>query len=208
MNKGLVLALFILINACSKKTETAPENVYINETAKDFKVPQDLFSIVQKKYPDSQYIFSPLIVRLHNETGSVMNAETFDIHFPSGGGTLDYSKYIFRQGSFYLSFPKEQFDEKTTIEHVFYISNAPKVDLHKNKVGLGCGQWTDLYNHFFDFQKKNFLKLNTTDLRHLYVTAGQYIFVMKKEKNILISHLDITDTTQEDKLCHKIFSIK
>ena len=93
-------------------------------------------------------------------------------------------------------------------KHLFYISNAPKIALQNSQFGLGCGQWTDLKNQSLDFQKMNFLKLNTTDLRHLYVTAGQYIFVMKKEKNIFISHLDITDSQQEDKLCHKIFSIK
>lgn len=208
MIKCLVLLLFLSITACSQKSSISPEKVYVNESAKDFKVPQDIFSIVQKKYPDSQYIFSPLVVRLHAETVSIMNTETYDIYFPSGGGTLDYSKYILGQGSFYLSFPKEQFDEKTTIEHVFYISNAPKVKIQNSQFGLGCGQWTDLFNHFLDFQKVKFLKLNTTDLRHLYVTAGQYIFVLKKEKNILISHLDITDSTHEEKLCHKIFSMK
>ena len=207
MNKWIILGLLISIG-CSQKLQTVPEKIYINETARDFKVPQDLFYAVQKKYPDSQYIFSPLVVRLHADTSSVMKAETFDIHFPSGGGTLDYSNFIFGQGSFYLSFPKEQFDEKTTVEHLFYISNAPKIALQNSHLGLGCGQWTDLYNQFLDLQKMKFLKLNTTDLRHLYVTAGQYILVMKKEKNIFISHLDITDSRQEDKLCHKIFSIK
>ena len=46
-----------------------------------------------------------------------------------------------------------------------------------------------------------FLKLNSTDLRHLYVAAVYYIFIFRKYNQIYLTHLKIFDDRYADEIC-------
>ena len=121
--------------------------------------------------------------------------------FPKGGGEINLNQYIKKQGSFFLSFPKEQFEEMPSLSHFYFISKMPKKTIDQEVFGLGCGQWVDLSGSYKKFTKSDFFKLNTTEQRYLYTAAGYYIFVFRKAQNVYLTHLHLYNEDYKDLEC-------
>ena len=123
---------------------------------------------------------------------------------PIGGGKIDFPDVVKGQGSFYASFPSDQFKQLPELDHLFYVSHAPKKLIDGEEFGLGCGKWVDLKGKFSSLQKVDFLSLNTTHHRHLFVMAGNYVFVFRKLNQIYVTQLTITDSKNTNQLCPQV----
>ena len=181
-------------------------DVKIEARAEDFKVPKKIFDQIETELVGSAsvqsvYLLAPIQAVLFSESNAVLKDNPARITFPNGGGKLDLANYVSGQGSFYLSFPKEQFDSLPALEKLYFISDSSKKKIEEEEFGLGCGKFVDIKKQFESLQKKDFLKLNTTDLRYLYVVSGYYIFVFKNNNQIYLTHLHVTDSRYPDNLC-------
>lgn len=208
MNKLIFLFISVLFfYGCTKSNhEKSIGTKKIDDLSADFKVPKKIFeeitSEIKKESPSLTpvYLFVPLKVMLHPHVEKSVVSEQL-LEFPNGGGLLDYSQLIQGVGSFYISFPAEQFEKLHEISHIYYISQSPVKKIDGESFGLGCGRWIDIREKFKKLQKNDFLKLNTTANRHLYLSAGQYIFVFRKQNQVQITHLNILDSKQQHLLC-------
>lgn len=184
--------------------------IKIEARAEDFKVPKQIFDqietdLVGSASVQSVYLLAPIQAVLFSESNAVLKDNPARITFPNGGGKLDLAQHVSGQGSFYLSFPKEQFDALPTLEKLYFISDSPKKKIDGEEFGLGCGKYVDIKKQFESLQKKDFLKLNTTDLRYLYVVSGYYIFVFKNNNQIYLTHLHVTDSRYPDNFCSSLY---
>lgn len=207
------LAINFLFFGCKKNEEIKPQKIFFNSLAPDFKIPQKIFQEVKKSMgldnkTEPEFLFTTLDVQLFSDQKSVLSYPNLVFSLQNGGGQIDLKDYVVGTGSFYLSFPAQQFLDKFNLEFIFYVSNSPKVKIRDEEYGLGCGQMLDLKSKFSDLQKINFLKVNSVDQSYVHVLAGQYIFIFKKGVQYYLTHLNITDSRYEDKLCSSIFKVK
>lgn len=209
----LVLLLMFILTACQKPEDSKPKIILNNSLASDFKVPEAIFTAIKKNMgegitTDPEYIFTDLEVELKTDQKSVLSYSKLLFKLPNGGGEIDLKDYVTGDGSFYLSFPKEQFELKPELVFVFYISDSPKIKIRDEEYGLGCGHFLDLKPKIAKLQDKTFLKLNTMDHTYAHVVTGQYIFVFKKGFQYSLTHLNLYDSRYSDKMCSKIFETK
>lgn len=205
------LFLFILMG-CEKKIETKPRIIVNKSMAADFKIPDKIFTEIKNNLGENfkvepEFLFTELEVELFTDQKSVLSYSNLVFKLPKGGGAIDLKDYVTGEGSFYLSFPKEQFLDKPSLEFLFYISDSPKVKIRNEFYGLGCGQWVDLKPRFTNLQDKTFLKVNTVDQTYVHVLTGQYIFVFKKGIQYYLTHLNLKDSRYQQKTCSYHFSI-
>ncbi len=200
--------LFLLLTGCSAGHK--PQNIEVVEIrtiAKEVQIPKSLMSeLVKEIVNDSKaftpvYLFMPLQVRFTEFNEGVLRKPIMQYNFPKGGGRIDLQDIVSGTGSFYLSFPAEQFDENYEFLHLYYISNSPVKNISNENFGLGCGKMIDLQKSFSKLQKPDFLKLNTSDQRYLFVTAGLYVFVFKKSSQIFMAQLSVSDSRYSKELC-------
>lgn len=193
---------------CTAKHEhEEAKPIEINTFPKEISIPKAFIQKIEadllneSKVLTPVYLFIPLKVLFTQKTHGTLASETVSYSLPKAGGTLDMQSIAIGQGSFYFSFPEEQFKELPELEHLFYVSQSPVTKIDGEDFGLGCGKWLDLKNNFTSFQKPNFLQLNTTKNRHLHVMAGSYIFIFRKLNQIFLTQVTITDSKNGDVLC-------
>jgi len=201
-------AFFILISSCTKSGNQSHITLVKVETlAQEVKIPKVIMSTVEAElFKDSKnivpiYTFAPLSVQMTELSEAVLSQPQLRFDFPKGGGQLDLKNFVKGQGSFYMSFPSDQFADDHELMHVYYVSNSPQRDISGEVYGLGCGRLVDLKNRLNQLQKPDFLKLNTNGLRYLAVTAGRYIFIFRKNNQVFISQLTVTDSRYQSELC-------
>ena len=206
-----VLAILIL-SGCHffEKNEARFNDVKIEARAEDFKVPTKIFDQIETDLVgtatlQAAYLMAPLEVVLSSESNGVIRNSPIRLIFPNGGGRLDMADYVSGQGSFYLSFPPQQFAELPLLEKLYFISDSPKKKIDGEEFGLGCGKFVDIKTKFDLLQKPHFFKLNTTDLRYLYVVAGYYLFVFKNNNQFYLTHLHVTDSRYPDNFCSSLY---
>lgn len=204
----LLLALLGILTSCKKNESESQLSVITVETlAQELKIPKVVMSRVEESlFADSKsivpiYTFIPLSVMLTEVNESVLSQPQIRYNFPKGGGLLDLKDIVRGQGSFYLSFPEDQFNTDYEVMNIYYVSNSPEREIEGKKFGMGCGRMTDLKTQFRKLQKQDFLKLNTNGLRYLSVVAGHYIFIFRKNNQVSISQLTLTDSRYQSELC-------
>lgn len=181
--------------------------VKVETLAQEVKIPKVIMSTVEAElFKDSKnivpiYTFAPLSVQMIELSEAVLSQPQLRFDFPKGGGQLDLKDFVKGQGSFYMSFPSDQFVGDHELMHVYYVSNSPQRDIAGEVYGLGCGRLVDLRDRLSQLQKPDFLKLNTNGLRYLAVTAGKYIFIFRKNNQVSISQLTLTDSRYQSELC-------
>lgn len=210
---NLVLLTFLI--GCSSKHQTDDVEVLkITELSKDIFLPQQIFTEIEKdinndlKGAPASYVFVPLQVKFSQSNSLALKKEEVIYVLPKGGGLIDLKDIVEGQGSFYLSFPKDQFVDLPELEHLFYISQSPNQIIDGEKFGLGCNKWIDLKKQFSNMQKSNFLKTNTSSQRHQYVLNGTYIFVFRKASQVYLTQLSITDSVNKIAICPNNFKEK
>lgn len=183
---------------------------HVSETATDFKIPKFILNNIEKKIIEEGiksppiYITLPFSVKLSSESLDVLTHPYLQIDFDHGGGKLDLKNYLIGSGTFVMSFPLTQFKENLSIQGIYYLSQAPQKNIDGESFGLGCGKMLDLLPKAKLLEKDNFLKLNTTNLRYLYVVSGYYVFVLRNKNQIYITHLNVTDSRYKDSLCPEL----
>lgn len=216
MNRFLisVLLMSVVIGCGDKHEKTEPiYEVHYKSLAPDFKIPKAIYEQLEKSLGKDfkgmpEYTYTGLKVQLSADYEGILSHKKIMINLPYGGGVVDLKDYLVGEGSFYLSFPKEQFGKDTEVYSIFYLSEAPKIKIEDEEFGLGCGQWLDLTSKISSLQKIDFLKVNTTEKRYLYVLSGQYVFVLKKGNQFVLTHANIIDSRFDDNLCTKVFKVK
>jgi hypothetical protein len=183
----------------------------VKEVAQDIRLPRNLFKEFEKEISDEfknltpVFVFLPLTVEFkENEHQNVLKDSLIRFEFEKGGGQIDLNDLVKGTGSFYMSFPAEQFGTNLELTHLYFISQSPTKKIANETFGMGCGKWIDIKSHFKQLQKPDYLKLNTTELRHLRVLAGNYIFVFKQTNQIYLTQLTINDSRYTNLLCKSI----
>lgn len=208
MFKSLLVFLALLLTGCFKNNEPdVIETIEVKTIAKDVQIPKILMSEIadeiakESKTIAPVYLFMPLQVQFTEFNEGVLKSPAIRYLLPKGGGNIDLKDVVTGFGSFYLSFPPEQFENKPEFLHLYYISNSPIKKIENESFGLGCGKMLDLKKSFNKLKKFDFLKLNTSEQRYLYVTAGTYVFVFKQSSQIYMAQLTILDSRYNKELC-------
>lgn len=200
--------LFLVLTGCIKNKEPSViETVEIKTIAKEVQIPKILMSDLANEIANESktiapvYLFMPLQVQFTEFNEGVLKSPALRFILPKGGGNIDLKDVVTGFGSFYLSFPPEQFENMPEFLHLYYISNSPVKKIENESFGLGCGKMIDLKKSFNKLKQWDFLKLNTSDQRYLYVTAGLYVFVFKQSSQIYMAQLTILDSRYNKELC-------
>jgi hypothetical protein len=207
MIKSVLLPALFLASCSNSHPKAEPYIVDVSEIAKEVQIPKQLLQTLDEELKEEfkssppLYSFIPLSLRFQEAQSGVLVKPAVEFKFPKGGGSVDLKNVISAEGSFYMSFPEEQFVKDNELLHIFFVSNSPKKSIDGESFGMGCGKWNDLKNSFSKLKKPEFLKLNTSGLRYLRVVAGTFVFVFRQGKNIYLDQLTLTDSRHEGELC-------
>lgn len=208
------LSSISLCGCTAKKTAAEPQVIKVDELAQDFPIPQQLFKIVETELLGETKVLVPVFsytslqVLFTEKTAKTLTSPNLLYMLPKGGGQIDLQNVVAGQGSFFLSFPAEQFENLPPLSHLYYLSLAPKINIDSEEFGLGCGKWIDLRDKFSELNKNNFLNLNTSDNRHLFVAAGHYVFVFRKLNQVVLAQMTLVDTKNSFLLCPQVNQMK
>ena len=140
-------SFFMILWSCSsKQEETQPKITEVNEIAKEQLIPkqilQELDTELQEEFKSSPplYSFLPLTVQFQELQDGVLNKPKIQVSFQKGGGQVDLKDIVANDGSFYMSFPDEQFNKESDLLHIFFVSNSPRVKIENEFFGMGCGK--------------------------------------------------------------------
>lgn|GEM_PF-3770322 len=211
MSKGLVLLILILTGCFKNQDDVFIKKIEVQTIAQEVQIPKSIMNELEIEVREESktivpvYLFIPLEVQFTEINSDVLAHSTMLFALPKGGGHIDLKNVVTGFGSFYLSFPSEQFENlsefKPELLHLYYISNSPIKKIDNENFGLGCGKMIDLKKNFNSLKKPQFLKLNTEELRYLHVAAGRYIFIFKQSLKVFITQLTITDSRYSKALC-------
>lgn len=200
--------LILILSGCSKKSvPDSIETVEVKSIAREVQIPKAVMTDLADEITNESktvapvYIFMPLQVQFTEFNEGVLKSPTLRFVLPKGGGEIDLKDVVTGFGSFYLNFPAEQFEDDREFMHLYFISNSPAKKIENETFGLGCGKMIDLKKSFGKLQKPDFLKLNTSEQRYLYVTAGLYVFIFRKAAQIYMAQLTITDSRYKKQFC-------
>lgn len=198
----------IALVGCKESHHKEEVTIYeVTDLAQEVKIPKSVMNNLDAELKKDSasvvptYMFTPLQVQFNESNSDVLKNSSIKFSFPKGGGSLDLKDIVTGFGSFYMSFPAEQFEKMPELVHLYYMSNSPVKKIDGEAFGLGCGKMLDLKKSFSKIQKNDFLKLNTSDLRYLHVLAGRYIFVFKQAAQLYIAQLTISDSRHSKELC-------
>ena len=204
------MPVILLFGCTAAKVSAPPVTVTVTDIASDFFIPQELLKNVEKDLLEESKVLAPVFsftsldVLFTEKTQKTLSSPSLLYRLPKGGGLVDLQNAVSGKGSFYISFPGEQFKDLPELSHLYFISQAPKIKIDSEEFGLGCCKWVDIKAQFSDLQKTNFLNLNTTDNRHIFVTSGHYIFIFRKLNQVVLSQLTITDSKNSFLLCPQV----
>lgn len=212
MNRKIILIFILLISGCFEtNNSTSLESIEVQTVAKEVKLPKVIMMNLEEELNKESktiapiYLFMPIEVQFNELSNDVLKSPHLKFSFPKGGGIVDLKDIVKGVGSFYLSFPSKQFEDSSEnspdLLHLYYISNSPIKKIDDEYYGLGCGKIIDLKKSFDKLQKPDFLKLNTSGLRYLFVSAGRYIFIFKQSLKVYMTQLTITDSRHDNELC-------
>lgn len=177
---------------------------------RDIKIPVKLWEKIEQangEIKDGTLNFFPVIVTLQEKSDGVLNENSEKIVLPRGGGDVDLSKYVKGdKGTFTVQFDLE--DYKPEDLQVYYISQARKRKIDGDIWGAGCRKFLNITSYFLSTAAKDGLVVNTTRNRHLTVLGGNFVFVRKSGKQILLSQVTFTDSSQPQLFCDGISAEK
>ncbi len=209
----IVLVWSILfVSACTKHHDE-PEHTKLFQVKKlpsDFLIPKKIFEKIDEQSKSESkliapvFIFLPMQVTLKSFQKNVIIDNEVKISFPNGGGTLDLKDFIRNQGTFSISFPKDGFADQLEMFDMVFISNTKSATYDGEKMGLGCNKVAQLTQLYSKLNGPDFLKVNTTDYRHLSVIGGKFILVFKKANQYYLTHLNIIDSSKPEFFCNQL----
>ncbi|AGH96186.1 hypothetical protein [Pseudobdellovibrio exovorus] len=210
LNYRLIFLICILsLTGCLKEKKTVDvTTIQVKDLAREVQIPKQVMVEIEDKLMaevatsfSPQYILVPLQIQFTSISENVLAEPIIRYELPKGGGDIDLKNVVTGDGSFFMNFPKEQFESLPEIQHLYFISNSPLRTIDDENFGMGCGKFVDIKKSFTSLQKEDFLKLNTTDLRYLPVIAGRYLLVFRQGNQINLTQLTITDSRYTQELC-------
>lgn len=206
----LVCGLFFL--GCTKQHEKIEQTklFQVKKLPSDFLIPKKIFEKIDEQAKSESkliapvFIFLPMQVTLKGFQKNVIIDNEVKVSFPNGGGTLDLKDFIRNQGTFSISFAKDSFPDQLEIFDMVFISNTKQATYDGEKMGLGCNKVAQLTQLFPKLNSTEFLKVNTTDFRHLNVIGGKFILVFKKTNQYYLTHLNVIDSSKPEMFCNQL----
>lgn len=201
-----VMMILVLAGCTAQKAEPETTEIVMADIAQEVQIPKLIMSDISEQLKADAvvsplYMFTPVQVLFTELSPEVLAAPRLKYTLPKGGGQIDLKDVVRGFGSFYMSFPEEQFAEGFELMHLYYVSNSPVRAIDGEKFGLGCGKMTDLKKSLGKLSKEKFLKLNTVERRYLAVTAGRYVFVLKQGNQVHIAQLTLHDSRYPHEQC-------
>ena len=200
--------LFRSTLACTRQhNDIEPAVTEINDIAAEQSIPKVLIEQLEAEVQTESksitplFFFIPLQVEFTEKSPGVFKSPLLRFNFPKGGGSIDLKDVVVGEGTYFMNFPAEQFEKLPDLVHLYFVSNSPVTEIQHENFGLGCGKWLDLKGSFSKLQKNDFLKLNSTELRHLFVSAGTYVFAFRQGTQVFLTQLTITDSRHSKVLC-------
>lgn len=211
--RSTLMGCFLIVASvmgCTKKVEEHTKLFQIKKLPTDFYIPKKIFDKIDDQSKNESkvlapvFIFLPMQVTLKSFQNNVIIDNEVKISFPNGGGTLDLKDFIRNQGTFSLSFPKDGFADQLEMFDLVFISNTKQTTLDGEKLGLGCNKVAQLTSLYSQLNNSDFLKVNTTDSRHLNVIGGKFILVFKKANQFYLTHLNVIDSSKPELFCNQL----
>ena len=206
-----VLLLILSLMSCSDSKSKSPAQIIsVQEIPSDFMMPKQLLKIVEEellfesKILAPVYSYIPLQILFSEKTSGTLISPSVLLSLPKGGGLVDFQSFIQGKGTFFMSFPKDQFKTLPELSHLYFVSLTPKLKIESEEFGIGCGKWIDLKSQFADLQKVSFLNLNTTENRHILVAAGHYIFVFRQLNQVYLTQVTVSDSKNNSLFCPQL----
>ena len=204
----IILPCALLTSSCFKKQAPVEASIIeVSEIAKEQAVPRAIMEQLESELKTESksiagmFFFTPLQVEFSEYSDGVLKSPLIRYNFPKGGGSIDLKEVVTGSGSFFMSFPPAQFEKQPELTHLYFISNSPITEIQHEYFGMGCGKWIDLKSNFSKLQKNDFLKLNTNELRYVFVMAGTYVFAFRQGTQVYLTQLTITDSRHTKVLC-------
>lgn len=215
MNTKHVGLLFCFLNfclvltSCKEKSVEWPDEHFAAteiEAANDLRLPETLwqklsYEDTKTTPPSGLYQFLPATIEMVEKTPGVLKTSPVVLQLTAGGGKIDLAQYLSgNQGTFYirLRFGNEAEDKEPRI---FFLSNARKRRIGDEIWGTGCNSYTDITDYYRKTLSKSGLAVNTTQARYVSLLAGSFVFAANDGKQIALSQISLTDSTQERLLC-------
>ncbi len=208
LRTSLAVLLCVVVLGCTKQ-ESNPKQYHVKELPSDFQIPKFIFENI-KTFAEKEsktalpvFVFLPMQVKLTGLQPGVVLDDVVQIHFPNGGGKLDLSKFLRKQGSFTFEIVHPASPAELELFDLVFVSNTYPRELDGESYGLGCGRAVRLKDQYERIQSSA-IKVNTTDNRHLHVIGGQFIAVYKRANQYYLTHVNVFDSRVPSIVCQAI----
>ena len=219
---ALSLIFSLTVMGCFRKdhfSEKTYKEIVVRELAEDVIITDKVWDLIQGKdagapaadahdshgkkaaAPSKPKItLAPADVLLVEKNENILSDPALQIKFPQGGGSLDFSRYITgKKGTFYLSFKFPE--ESVQPQKIIFVNRVIPRIIGTEKWGMGCHSAVDITEKFLKENEKQGLELNTSDLRHLNVVGGTFIFSAQKDNNLYVSQITFSDSRYKSLDC-------
>lgn len=209
--KVLCIVLCIAFTGCTKNQDV-PKLYQIKELPSDFKIPKIIFENIQEKSSAESkttlpvFVFLPIQVKLTGLQSGVVQDDVVQIQFPNGGGNLDLSKFLRKQGTFTFEIVHPTTPADIELFDVVFVSNMHSREIDSELHGVGCGRAIRLKDQYDKLSHRSQLTVNTTDARHLHVIGGQFVLVYKRSNQYYLTHINVFDSKNTTLQCQSQLS--
>ena len=171
---------------------------------KDIRIPTLLWEKIEQtsgEIKDGTLSFFPIKVIFKEKTEGLVQRDFHEITLPRGGGEIDLAKVLKKeQGTFSVSFELEGLEMPEDLQ-VYFVSQSRKRRIDGDIWGAGCRKFLDIKSFYLSTIAKEGLSVNTTRNRHLTVLGGNFVFVIKNGKQVLLSQVTFTDSSEPNLFC-------
>jgi hypothetical protein len=141
-------------------------------------------------------------IELKEKNPGVLREKDISIQFPRGGGEVDLAQYVNdKQGSFFLRFDFEKANNMEINQKIFFISQNRKRKLDGIIHGSGCKSFFNVKAYVSKMNDKEGILLNTTQLRHLSVLGGTFLFANVGPHEIRMAQITFKDSKHPQYFC-------
>lgn len=205
---GFGLCLMMILGCKEKSVEWPDEHFAPTEieAANDLRLPETLwqklaYEDTKTTPPSGLYNFIPATIEMVEKTPGVLKTSPVALQLTAGGGKIDLAQYLTgNQGTFYIRL-RFGSDVEYKETRVFFLSNARKRRIGDEVWGSGCNTYTEITDYYQKTLSKSGLAVNTTQARYASLLAGSFVFAGNDGKQVAVSQISLTDSSQERLLC-------
>lgn len=221
-----ILILILGFVGCKTKHEdhTSYKSGSFSKTSRDFLIPRELRSEIEKLYLEFIRKENPKVVLSDEEVLSRIPREFLDLEIyfradspgvlsdqiklalPRGGGEVDLKDYVKgTKGSFFMKFKvkrSKEPDVDVAEPPIFYLSEAKTRKIAGEAFGSGCKKYMDVTKTLNKANQGEGFHLNATDQRYASVIGGTFYFVdFNPERKIYLAAVRFVDSRYPELFC-------